>query len=207
MAEAGWTISGEYMESCNCDYLCPCIFTNPQAEVTYDHCTALLVFRIDQGSAGDVDLSGLKFALVVRSGKIMSEGDWVFGAIVDDAASGAQREALTAIASGEAGGPPAMIRQNLVSDFRGVEYQPIEFNMDGVKRSATIADKVRFAIAGVLSRLGNGEPFYIDNVGHPAARKLALARSEETHVHCFGLDMDISGAGNNGHYAPFSWAA
>ena len=26
-----WELSGEYMESCNCDYLCPCIFTNPQS--------------------------------------------------------------------------------------------------------------------------------------------------------------------------------
>ena len=30
MADKTWELSGEYMESCNCDYLCPCIFTNPQ---------------------------------------------------------------------------------------------------------------------------------------------------------------------------------
>src|SRR3546814_10022114 len=30
MAERTWRLSGEYMESCNCDYLCPCIYTNPQ---------------------------------------------------------------------------------------------------------------------------------------------------------------------------------
>ncbi len=40
MADQKWTMRGEYMESCNCDYLCPCIYTNPQAPVTYDHCTA-----------------------------------------------------------------------------------------------------------------------------------------------------------------------
>jgi len=28
MAQKTWELSGEYMESCNCDYLCPCIFTN-----------------------------------------------------------------------------------------------------------------------------------------------------------------------------------
>jgi hypothetical protein len=31
MAEKAWELSGQYMESCNCDYLCPCIYTNPQA--------------------------------------------------------------------------------------------------------------------------------------------------------------------------------
>jgi hypothetical protein len=26
-------------------------------------------------------------------------------------------------------------------------------------------------------------------------------------VHGFGLDLDLVGKGNNGHFAPFSWAA
>ncbi len=207
MSNGAWEMRGEYMESCNCDYLCPCLYTNPQAEVTYDNCTALLVFRIDEGSRGDVDLSGLRFALVIRSGKVMSEGGWVFGVIVDDDADDAQRAALAAIATGEAGGPPARIRDNLVSDFRGVEYLPITFEMDGETRATTIADKLSFAIKGVLSRLGNGKPYYVDNAGHPVSSRLALATSEETHLHCFGLDMDIENAGNNGHYAPFTWAA
>ena len=56
MSGTNWQLSGEYMESCNCDYLCPCIFTNPQGEVTYDNCTAALIFRIDQGQSGSVTL-------------------------------------------------------------------------------------------------------------------------------------------------------
>ena len=52
MSGTDWQISGEYMESCNCDYLCPCIYTNPQGEVTHDHCTAALIFRIDEGRRG-----------------------------------------------------------------------------------------------------------------------------------------------------------
>jgi len=207
MAQPSWKINGEYMESCNCDYLCPCIFTNPQEPVTYDHCTAMLVFRIDDGICDGVDLSGLKFALVVKSKKIMGDGDWVFGAIVDDGANEEQRRVLTAIASGEVGGPPGMIRENLVSDFRGVEYLPIEVEIDDTRRTVTIRDKLKFVINGVLSRLGNGEPYYIDNVGHPAAKKIALAKSAETHLDCFGLDLDLKGAGNNGHFAKFSWAA
>ncbi|MEE2982809.1 MAG: DUF1326 domain-containing protein [Pseudomonadota bacterium] len=207
MTDNSWQISGEYMESCNCDYLCPCIFTNSLGEVTGNDCTAILIFRIDEGACDSVDLGGLKFALVIKSGKVMSDGNWIFGAIVDDSADDAQRAALAPIAGGKAGGPPGMIRDNLVTDFRGVEFEPIEFNMDGVERSVTIRDKLKFAIEGVVSKLGNGEPIYIDNVGHPANSKLALARSKETHVHCFGLDLDLAGAGNNGHFAKFSWAA
>jgi len=181
MAEQQWTIRGEYMESCNCDYLCPCIYTNPQGLVTYDHCTAALVFRIDAGNFGDTKLDGLKFALVIRSGKVMADG--------------------------QAGGPPGFIRENLVSDFRGVEYKPIEFTLDGLKRSTVIPGVVSFEIEGVTPRRPSEEPMYIDNTAHPAGRRLALARTKELHMRGFGLDMDLAGRGNNGHFAPFSWAA
>jgi hypothetical protein len=207
MAEQKWTMHGEYMESCNCDYLCPCIYTNPQGSVTHDHCIAGLVFRIDEGSCGDTRLDGLKFALVIRSGKVMADGNWVFAGIVDEQANAAQRQALAAIVSGEAGGPPAFIRDNLVGDFRGVAFKAIVFSLDGLKRSTVIADILSFEIDGVASRNRSGEPIYIDNTAHPAGRRLALAQAKELHMHGFGLDLDVVGKGNNGHYAPFSWAA
>ncbi len=207
MAEPKWALRGEYMESCNCDYLCPCIYTNPQGAATYDHCVAVMVFRIDEGSCGATPLAGLKFALVIRSGKVMADGNWVFAGVVDDAADPAQRQALAAIVGGDAGGPPGFIRQNLVGDFRGVEFKPIDFTIAGHNRRAAIPDVASFEIEGVLSRNRSGEPYYIDNTGHPASRRLALARSARTRVEGFGLDLDLVGKGNNGHFAPFAWSA
>jgi hypothetical protein len=207
MPDTTWKISGEYMESCNCDYLCPCIFTNPQAEATHDNCIAAMAFRIDQGQHGATGLAGLKFALVIRSGRVMADGNWVFACVVDDTANDAQRNALAAIASGEAGGPTSLIRNNLVSDFRGVAYKPITFTMEGHRRAVAIPDILSFEIEGVQSRNRSGEPLYIDNTAHPAGRRLALARAANARVHGFGVDLDLVGKGNNGHFAPFSWAA
>lgn len=207
MAEATWKLTGEYMESCNCDYLCPCIFTNPQGEATHEHCIAAMAFRIDAGHHGETSLIGLKFALVIRSGRIMADGNWAFAAVVDETANEAQRKALAAIASGEDGGPTGLIRNNLVSDFRGVAYKPITFAMEGHRRAVAIPDILAFEIEGVMSRNRSGEPFYIDNSAHPANRRLALARAKDVRVHGFGIDLDLVGKGNNGHYAPFSWAA
>jgi hypothetical protein len=206
MPETDWSLRGEYMESCNCDYLCPCIYTNPQGSATHEHCYAVMAFRIDDGRSGAMRLDDLKFALVIRSGRVMADGNWVFAVVVDAAADPAQREALAAIASGEAGGPPAAIRKNLVGDFRGVEYRPIEFVAAGHGRRLAIPEIAAFEIEGVLSRNRSGEPYYIDNTGHPANRRLALARSKETHLHGFGLTLDLAGRGNNGHFAPFAWA-
>lgn len=207
MAEPTWSLRGEYMESCNCDYLCPCIYTNPQEAATHDNCIAAMVFRIDEGRFGDTRLDGLKFALVIQSGRVMADGNWIFAGVVDDSATAAQRTALAAIVGGEAGGPPGMIRQNLVSDFRGVEFKPIEIDLDGLKRSVSIPDILAFEIEGVASRNRSGEPLYIDNTAHPANRRLALARAKETHVKGFRLNLDLVGKRNNGHYAPFAWAA
>jgi hypothetical protein len=202
-----WNIRGEYMESCNCDYLCPCVYTNPQGEATHEHCTALLVYRIDEGRYGDVALDGLKFALVIRSGRVMADGMWTFACVVDATADAVQRSALAAIASGKAGGRPGVIRDNLVEVFRGVEYARIDFETEGLRRRTEIPGVLAFEIEGVASRNGSGEPFYIDNTAHPSNRRLALARSKETHLHAFGLDLDLAGAGNNGHYAPFNWTS
>lgn len=207
MANEKWTLSGQYMESCNCDYLCPCVYTNSTGETTNDNCTALLVFRIDDGRFGETRLDGLKFALVIRSGRVMAEGNWIFAGVVDAAADPAQREALTAIVSGEAGGTPALIRDHLVGDFRGVETQPIEFSADGLRHATSLGDVAGFEVEGVPSGVLPGEPLCIDNTGHPANPRLALARANAFHLHGFGLDLDLKGAGNNGHFAPFRWAA
>lgn len=212
MAEQTWQIRGEYMESCNCDYLCRCIYTNPQEGATLDQCTAAMVFRIDQGhldrgAGGAVSLDGLGFALLIRSGKVMADGNWAYACVVDERADDAQRAALSAIASGEAGGTPGKIRTALVSDFRGVAFKPIDIRIDGLTRSVSIPDVLSFEIAGVTSRNSNAEPIYLDNTSHPASRRLALARAKRLSVQGFGLGLDLVGKGNNGHFAPFSWAA
>ena len=201
-----WKLNGQYMESCNCDYLCPCIYTNPQAPVTHDHCYAMMLYNIEQGHHDDTDLGGLSFAFVIRSGKVMADGNWIFAGVVDEKASDAQRAALSAIVSGQAGGTPGMIRDNLVGDFRGIEFKPMSFSIDGLKRIATVADVFEFEIDGVPSRNNSGNPYYLDNTSHPANTRLALARTKSLNIEGFGLSLAMTDKGNNGHFAPFSWA-
>ena len=206
MTATRWKLAGEYSESCNCDFLCPCIYTNPQAPVTHDRCTSLQVYQIDRGSYGEVDLGGLSFALIIHSGKVMWQGDWTFAAVVDEKGTTAQREALTKIVSGAAGGTPARMRDNLVSDFRGVDVMPIAFQRDGLVRAASISGVLEFVVEGIPSRNNNGEPVYLDNTANLANRRVALAKSRRTHIHAFGLDLDLAGRSNNGHFAPFNWS-
>ena len=206
MSTESWQLSGDYIESCNCDYLCPCIYTNPQGPATYDNCIALLSFRITQGHFGAVPLDTLKFAFIIRSGRVMADGDWVFACVIDETANGDQRNALTSIVGGEAGGVPGFIHSGLVGDYRGVQFKPIKFTQDGLRGSVNIPDILSYEIDGVPSRKVEGQPLYIDNTGHPANSRLALARSSHTRLDGFGLSLDMTGRGNNGHFAPFAWS-
>ncbi len=206
MTEMRWEIRGEYMESCNCDYVCPCVYTNPQGPATNDHCYSMMLYHIEAGRADGVVLDGLAFGLAIRSGRVMADGEWVFAAVVDERADEAQRDALARIAGGEAGGVPGMIRDGLVSDFRGVQVTALDFTIDGLRRVATAGGVFHFEIEGVEPRAGGGgEPMYLDNTSHPANRRLALARTSALRVEGFDLDLDLVGRGNNGHFAPFAW--
>ena len=77
-----WQISGRYMETCNCDYLCPCPLTG-MTKTTHGTCIFAMAFQIDRGRFEDVPLDGLSFIVVGRTPGNMGEGDWSVGLIAD----------------------------------------------------------------------------------------------------------------------------
>src|ERR687892_1959512 len=118
MATTSWQLSGDYFETCSCDFLCPCLPSNLAARPTMDHCNFAMVFHIDQGRYGDLSLDGLHFAVVGHTPTVMSQGNWSVGVILDERATAEQQQAITAIASGQAGGPMAPLGP-LISTFLG----------------------------------------------------------------------------------------
>jgi hypothetical protein len=199
-----WELTGEYFETCSCDFVCPCLVTNLAARPTNGDCNFAMVFQIETGKSDNVRLDGLSFAVVGRSPEIMANGSWSVGLIVDDRATPEQQKVLTAIASGQAGGPPAILG-GVVGSFLGVEARPIRFEKKGLRRSVSIPQALEQACEGVASVGDATQPLYIDNAMHPANARLALARATESHLHAFGLNWDDTSGKNNGHFAPFKW--
>jgi hypothetical protein len=196
-----WELSGQYFETCSCDYLCPCISSNLTARPTKGECVAALVFQVESGSYGPTNLDGLNFAVVLRTPDVMIKGDWAVGLIVDERADDEQQHALAAIASGRAGGPMANLAP-LIGDFRGIEIAPIQVSGDAMKWSVTIPGVLDQALEGVPGAKSD-EPLYLDNTLHPANSRLALARAQRSHLHGLGFDWDDASGQNNGHFAPF----
>lgn len=204
MAKTTWQLTGDYFETCSCDYVCPCIPTNLTGRPTKGHCFFAFGFLIEQGRHAGVALDGLGFAVVGNAPGVMGEGNWSVGLIVDERASAEQEQAITGIASGQAGGPMAALGP-LIGKFLGVEKRRIAFQKDGMRRSISIPGVLDQAVEGVASPVNPAEPLAIDNTLHPANSRLALARATRSHLHAFGLDWDDASGRNNGHFARFKW--
>jgi hypothetical protein len=204
MAENDWRVAGDYFETCNCDFLCPCIHSNMVAPPTNGECKVAMVYHIIEGHHGATSLDDLSFVLVAWTRGPMIEGDWTVGIIVDDRASDAERDAVVAIASGQAGGPMAVLA-SLVGTFAGVERRPIRIEKDGLGRKVSIPGVLEEGLTGLPSPADPAQPIVIDQTAHPANARLALARAIHSHLHAFGIDWDDQSGRNNGHFAPFSW--
>jgi len=205
MSAATWNASGQYFETCSCDFVCPCILGQMAVDPTHGSCTFAMAFQIERGNFGSVSLDGLGFIVLGLTPEAMGKGNWSVGVIADEQATPEQREAITAIASGSGGGPMAALGP-LVGKFLGVESAPIKFGRDGAKWSVTAASLVDMSAQPAMGINPEAtEPLYLDNTGHPAANRFALAHALKSHVAALGLSWDDASGKNNGQYAPFNW--
>jgi hypothetical protein len=205
MATPSWKISGQYYETCSCDYVCPCILGQMIVSPTRGDCIFSMAFRIEHGNYGALPLNDIGFIVLGRTPDAMIKGNWSVGVIIDQQASAEQRDAVTAIVSGAAGGPMSVL-SGLVGTFLGVESAPIRFDRRGVKWSV---EALPFVDMGAEGAMGVNpeltEPMHLSNCGHPANDRLALCHASKSIVRALGLTwQDLSGR-NSGHYAPFAW--
>jgi len=164
-----------------------------------------MAFQIQRGTFGSTSLDGLGFIVLGLTPEAMIKGNWSVGLIVDDRATTEQRDAITAIASGSAGGPMAGLA-GLIGKFLGVESAPIRFGREGTKWSVTAAKFVDMAAQPAMGINPDAtEPLQLSNTGHPASDRLSLAHAIKSHVDALGMKWNDTSGRNNGQYAPFGW--
>jgi hypothetical protein len=97
-----WNIKSDYVETCNCDYGCPCNFTGFP---TYGFCRTLWLLHIKSGNFGNnIKLDGLDIIYAASWPKAIHEGNGTFQLFITKNADEKQREALVSIFSGQAKG-------------------------------------------------------------------------------------------------------
>jgi hypothetical protein len=198
-----WNLDGSYFETCSCDVICPCT-ASLSFGATRDRCKVVLVFNVKSGEVEGTDVSGLTVAAVCDTPKVMSEGNWRLGVVIDAAASDEQAEKLGGVFSGALGGPMEALGP-LVGENLGVERLPIEVQEDGLKHSIRIGDDVDFEIEDIVPfGVDTGEPAKITGIFHPAGSELTVSRATRSKINAFGIQYEAKAGFSTDD---FSWAA
>jgi hypothetical protein len=195
-----WKLNGTYFEACNCEAACPCVFLSDPTE---DDCTALVAWHIDKGNFDGVSLDDLNVALAVHSPGNMVEVKWTAAVYFDDSATDSQKNALTQIFTGQAGGHPGMLVSH-VGEVLGVSNLPMTYKAEGKRRSLQIAGVAEAEIEA-MSQGQDGADITIDNhplciaPGHTAVVSKSRIATYQDH----GLNWEFSS--KNGFYSPFTY--
>jgi len=150
MAHIDWFIEGKAYGNCNCDYCCPCQF---ELLPTHGNCTGFEVLHIDKGHFGEINLAGLRTALIYSWPGPIFEGKGAMQTVIDERADENQRDALRRVLHGEETNEAAThwwVFAAMCETIHPTLYKPIEYEVDIDARTA------RVAIPDVLE--SNGRP-------------------------------------------------
>lgn len=195
-----WSLEGDYLEACSCDAGCPCKFgANP----TKGYCHGVLGFAIERGNYGDVDLSGLGFALIMKAPGAPWEGGLTTTIYLDESAGEPQRGALGAIFSGNAGGFWAML-SSLVADNRGLKYGALALERTAAGATFRVPGVVEIVNEALVNPItGQAQEVTVTNSFDPFAVSGRAGRSVRAVV----TDPDVSfdHSGQQGYLGKFHW--
>ncbi len=162
-----WMVKGVYHETCASEGHCPYYFGRDKE----GGCRYFMVFRITEGWAGDVDLSGivtiymgdLPYSTYAEVAEMGSEG----AVYIDDRATADQRAVLDSLALQALGG--ALMKRVL-----GVHYVPIEMKeSDGAVEFAMPTGQMRMQ----LTTGPDGTPVRLENVTMPFLSNVKAAHA------------------------------
>ena len=142
-----WHLKADYVETCNCDYGCPCNFNGFP---TYGFCRALILYHIREGNYGDVKLDSLDVVGAYSWPKAIHEGNGTMQLyITKNAADNNVKHALIDIFSGKAKGegPFALFAET----FKYVlepQFVDINVKIEGKKSSFSVSDVMDVQVEG-----------------------------------------------------------
>jgi hypothetical protein len=199
-----WKLDGQYFENCSCNVPCPCT-VSLDLGADRDRCNFFLVFQVESGDVDGVDVSGLTVALMGETPKVMAEGNWRVGVLLDERASDEQAEKLGAVFGGQLGGPMEALAP-LIGEQLGIERVPMEVSHEDGTHRITLGDGGEIEVQEVVPfGKENGEPAKLAGVFHPGGETLTIARATKSRVSAFGTDFAYEGG--SAFANPFSWAA
>lgn len=153
-----WRVRGSYLESCNCDAVCPCRRIDGKAggRSTHGICLGVLSWLIEDGDADGVGLDGLGVVLALRYSDDEPGSPWSFFLYVDERGDDAQRAALKAIFLGRRGGDIEQHAPWIWKESRllGVGAAAIEIDHTPRRQWFRVRDRVEVRVAAPVAGQG-----------------------------------------------------
>jgi len=135
-----WNLKVDYIETCNCDYGCPCNFSGFP---TFGFCRAIVLYHIKSGSYGNVALDGINVISVGSWPKAIHEGNGTMQFFISKQTTEDQRKAVVQIFSGKAKGEgPFALFANTLKYLLEPQYVDISAKIDGKKS--------KFSVPGII---------------------------------------------------------
>jgi hypothetical protein len=199
-----WRVSGTYLESCNCDAICPCrrIDGVSGGRSTHGICLGALSWQILEGHADGTDLSGLGVALATRYSDDEEGSPWTWIMYVDERGTTEQHRLLQEIWTGRLAGeqvehfPWAW----KASNFVGMKPAKIEFDHTPHQGWFRVKDVVSVRISGPYP---GDETVTCVIPGHERSGEEVIA--EELHVDDGELRFELNGV--CGYSADFDYGS
>lgn len=165
-----WRLSGQFIESCSCNMLCPCWFGVPDLALQdQGWCATAAAFRVREGEADGVRPDGQTVAMAWDFPDVLFNGGGTGRLYLDAAASPEQREALDAIFHGQRGGPMAAVAA-LVSTWLPTRSERMTVEDEGDVITVAVGDIGR--VESRRLRDGEGKDFTLRGGGFVAGLQM-----------------------------------
>ena len=148
-ATPAWHIRGHVILACNCDFGCPCNFNGLP---TTGKCEGNWNWYVEEGSYGDVPLTGLTFGVAVNWPGAIHEGGGEALAVLDERANEGQRAAILALLSGGAGGPWKII-STTISKMHEPKFAPFEVSVSSLTSSVKGGEYITLQLEPVRNKV------------------------------------------------------
>lgn len=196
-----WSINGELILNCSCTVFCPCVVSLGKHPPTDGVCQGWAGVRIDRGQFGKTSLGGLNVAFLLDIPGTMARGNWTTAVYIDERATAAQFDAITAIFSGKAKGTTGLF-SILVGNFLGAERAPVTYATDGKRRRLEVPRKILGEVAPIQGADGKSE-VQVVNTQYWMGPDVTVAEATQSRVRAFGRVWDF--AGRSAEICQISW--
>jgi len=199
-----WKIAVDYVETCNCNFGCPCNFSGYPSN---GFCEALVGYHIRDGHYGKTKLGGIDVVYAAAWPKAIHQGNGTMRLYVSESASSAQRDAVVRIFSGKAkGSGPFELFAGTMSTIEPAVFTTVDFKVDGRRSGFKVPGAVEVAMTPFVNPVSGEEQDVRINM--PKGFIFRTAKAARTAVmRILGAGpLSFDHAGQNGFYSRLEFA-